>query len=595
MRNIYSRSSSFSALKTQRAVLFKAFFLYCLAVLVLAQPGHGQAPSPYRTLDASAAGILFICPDGNVYANGSNRFLQVANNHTLFYSPPIRRWELQDIIAVETWSRHNMALKMDGTVWAWGNNEFGQAGSGNKNLNGVPLKVEGLPEIVQLAAGSDFSLALDREGRVWAWGHNHIGQCGQGNQVETIRRPAVVTGLPPIKSIAAGTYHGTALARNGSVWSWGYNPMGSLGDGTLEMRTRPVQTQVPSNIRRVACGDFHCLCVTDQGEVWAWGNNKGRHLTPGAETLSKPVKIKGLQQISDVAAGTTHSLALQREGAVYAWGINMQGEVGVGSVNQIQTPVKLEGLPRIVELTAGWWFSGARDKDGLIWLWGLNASGQIATGDTKLRDRPTRLSFECPCKEPEAFIIGDSLIKAGETAELVAYGGARYEWNNGKVTDRIKVNPTETTIYNVRVIDKGCFKTAEFMVEVEAADPDEVKKKEEIVFAERKVKVDHEVPIVGGKVKIALWDMKRIDNDTVSLSFNGEWVLQNYGLRAQKKILELELVPGRDNVLILHAENEGLIPPNTAAIGIKDDEKTKYFILRSDLQSSAAIRLSKGE
>ena len=142
-----------------------------------------------------------------------------------------------------------MALKNDGTVWAWGYNGIGQLGTGTYNSVNTPVQVTGsggvgfLTGIVAIAAGQMHSLALKNDGTIWAWGNNYYGQLGIGVSDSVAHMTpvqAAVTGT--VTAIAAGQNHSLALTNNNSLWTWGYNERGELGNGTSN------NTSIPTNI-----------------------------------------------------------------------------------------------------------------------------------------------------------------------------------------------------------------------------------------------------------------------------------------------------------------------------------------------------------
>ncbi|MBY9084659.1 hypothetical protein KIH86_10500 [Paenibacillus sp. HN-1] len=137
-------------------------------------------------------------------------------------------------------SGHNLALKSDGTVWSWGTNSSGQLGNGTTTNTTVPAAISTLSGVTAIAAGSSHSLALKSDGSVWAWGYGGSGQLGDGSL--TVRTtPVAVSGLTSeVTAIAGGNSHSLALKSDGSVWAWGYNGSGQLGDGTTVQRNIPV-------------------------------------------------------------------------------------------------------------------------------------------------------------------------------------------------------------------------------------------------------------------------------------------------------------------------------------------------------------------
>lgn len=139
---------------------------------------------------------------------------------------------------------HSMALKDDGTVWAWGDNTWGELGDGTTEEHLTPVQVSGLTDVISLSAGLRYSLALKRDGTVWAWGRNEYGQLGDG-MTEERHTPVQVLGLSGVIAVDAhpGGDHSLAIKNDGTVWGWGENDDGELGDGTTTARRYPVQVQ----------------------------------------------------------------------------------------------------------------------------------------------------------------------------------------------------------------------------------------------------------------------------------------------------------------------------------------------------------------
>src|SRR5262249_26375217 len=138
---------------------------------------------------------------------------------------------LTDVVAVGMGVNHTVALKSDGTVWTWGDNSQGQLGdNGQVAFRSTPAQVAGLSGIVSIAAGFNHTLALAGDGTVWTWGDNYGGQIGDGTTTDR-PTPFHVPGLSGVTAIAAGGFHSVAVLGDGTVSTWGFNNSGQLGDG----------------------------------------------------------------------------------------------------------------------------------------------------------------------------------------------------------------------------------------------------------------------------------------------------------------------------------------------------------------------------
>ncbi|MBS4008594.1 MAG: Ig-like domain-containing protein [Clostridium sp.] len=243
-----------------------------------------------------------------------------------------------------------------------------------------------------ISGGASHSLALRGDGTVWAWGWNEQGQLGDRTTISRFA-PARVFGLSSIASVSAGGIHSLALRIDGTVWAWGDNSVGQLGDGSTTRRLEPVQVSGPANIIAVAAGHHHSLALRNDGTVWAWGNNFSGQLGDGSTTRRlEPVQVSGLTNIIAVAAGYHHSLALRNDGVVLAWGNNSSGQLGDGSTAQRNTPVEVSGLGNAKFITAGKSHSLALRSDDTVSAWGNNSSGQLGDGTTARRLEPIQVS-----------------------------------------------------------------------------------------------------------------------------------------------------------------------------------------------------------
>jgi hypothetical protein len=172
--------------------------------------------------------------------------------------------------------------------------------------------VSGLTNVVAIAGGRDHSLAVKSNGSVWAWGWNAYGQLGDGTK--TNRTTPVRVDLPTtlkIVEVSAGADHSVALSAAGHVWAWGQNSFGQVGDGSGVERRTPVRLASISGIVAIGTGRLHTLAVGSGGGVWAWGDNDFGQLGDGTKTDRRaPVRVGGITTGEQVAGGRDYSVAL---------------------------------------------------------------------------------------------------------------------------------------------------------------------------------------------------------------------------------------------------------------------------------------------
>jgi uncharacterized delta-60 repeat protein len=286
--------------------------------------------------------------------------------------------------------RYRPTLTSARTPHAAGWNVLGQLGDGTTSDRAVPVTAGGPLDgnVTAVAAGLYHSLALRNDATVWAWGWNGVGQLGDGTTVDR-KAPVPVAGLADVVAIAAGAGHSLALKRDGTVWSWGWNPLGQLGDGTTVDRHTPVRVVGVSGITALAAGTLHSLALHSDGTLRAWGWNGVGQLGDQTTVDRHRAVTVNLKGTTAIAAGAYHSLAVRSDGIVSAWGWNAYNQLGVGPGWATSIPTHVPGLTGVVAVAGGGVHSLALRYDGRAWAWGSNGVGQVGDGTTVDRVTPT--------------------------------------------------------------------------------------------------------------------------------------------------------------------------------------------------------------
>jgi alpha-tubulin suppressor-like RCC1 family protein len=232
-------------------------------------------------------------------------------------------------------------------------------------------------------AGGEFesyTVALKSNGTVWVWGSNGDGALGNGTTTASLA-PVQVAGLPQVRQIAVGGGHVVALGGDGSVWAWGRNGFGQVGDGTNTNRLTPFRVTLPSAAVAVTAGTVHTVVVLGDGRAYAWGSNAERQLGDGTNvTRNTPVQVSGLTNAVDVAAGIFHTLARTSTGQVLIWGSGSNGQLGLGATTTAATPTVVPGIANAVAVGASSQNSAAIVQGGQLYAWGLDNVGQVGDG-----------------------------------------------------------------------------------------------------------------------------------------------------------------------------------------------------------------------
>mmetsp|Transcript_15215 Transcript_15215/g.49984 ORF Transcript_15215/g.49984 Transcript_15215/m.49984 type:complete len:294 (-) Transcript_15215:761-1642(-) len=245
---------------------------------------------------------------------------------------------------------HACAVLPVGTVWCWGWNNRGQLGNlalGTQDQSTTPVQVDTITNVTSVSLGYEHSCALLGNSTVWCWGANSYGQLGN-NDTATSVAPVQVSNITTATSIALGTYHSCALLADETVWCWGNNFNSRLGHGGTDQSNVPVQVSNITGVESIALGNAHSCAVKTNDGVWCWGfNGEGQLGNGNKDTQATPVQIATADDdVKSIAAGDDHSCAVSRNGTVHCTGNGVNGELGNGGgVNSlVAVPVSFIGL-----------------------------------------------------------------------------------------------------------------------------------------------------------------------------------------------------------------------------------------------------------
>lgn len=358
----------------------------------------GISMSPRQVLsevESAAAGEAFsvaLKKDGTLWTWGKNNTGQLGKGDMEDSAKPVQ--VMQDVKGISAGNAHVLAVKSDGTLWAWGSGQSGQL-AGKSNAKGkmptggsVPSQTEPvklMDGVAEAAAGGMHSVVLDTQGNVWAWGDNSSGQLGDNWDGEWVsgmfggrfmHTPVPKKVMTDAAAIAAGYANSAAVKKDGTLWVWGGNRDGQVGDGTTIAAGSPVQ--VLDSVASVSQGSSHIAVLKNDHTLWTWGSDRYGELGDGySSRITEPVKI--LDEVLQASTYNGHSLAVKKDGTLVAFGENSIGQLGDGTWNNTSVPKPvMEGVSQAAAALA---HSLCLKNDGTLWAWGSNSMGQLGNGN----------------------------------------------------------------------------------------------------------------------------------------------------------------------------------------------------------------------
>jgi len=306
----------------------------------------------------------YLNDEGNIFCWGENLKGQLGNDSFEKSFKPVKVQDSgvlngKEVVEISLGSNHSCALDVDGSVYCWGFNYFGQLGDGTFTNSSVPVKVfdSGVlsgQKVVQISLGGSSTCVLTQTGSVFCWGINETGQLGNG-EIDDSNVPVKVddTGVlagKVLKAIDVFSGHACALDEAGVIYCWGDNSNGQLGNGTKESSLVPMEVvydEIPENkkAKLVSVGWSHTCSVYEDNELYCWGLlSYGDNSSKDKIFLNPTKHDKGEAVetvISQIDAGSFYTCLKDVQGAVYCWGRNSSGELGDSTLDDKDLPVRV--------------------------------------------------------------------------------------------------------------------------------------------------------------------------------------------------------------------------------------------------------------
>ncbi|KAA5542949.1 RCC1 domain-containing protein [Adhaeribacter rhizoryzae] len=366
-----------------------------------------------------------VSQDGKVYGWGENVNVQ-SESDISYCATPVNISDYgslvgKTILKVASGRNHTLAVDLDGKVYAWGGN-YGE----------LPIEVEGLSGIKDITVGDSHFMALKIDGIIYVRGNGGYGQLGNGHfdlgHYHIPSRSMPVGSLSDITAISAGANHCLAVKSDGTVYAWGDDSYGQLGNdynhpnghysANLNASAKPQRINNLSEIISVSAGANHSLALKANGTVFTWGSDNYAN-------SKVPVQVNNLTGIVAIAAGVSHSLALKVDGNVFIWGGEGEGQDGSVTFNGRLEPKQVEELSDVVAIAGGFFHSLACKLDGTVYAWGYNQFGQLRNGTTTNSNEPILVSIPLKAEietislPSNVFYVGQKDIIVGFTTESI--------------------------------------------------------------------------------------------------------------------------------------------------------------------------------
>ena len=298
---------------------------------------------------------------------------------------------------ISTGEHFTIAIAKNGSLWAWGNNGQGELGDGTTIHKHLPKQINTDTNWKSISAGILHTIAIKSDGTLWGCGSNTSFQLGNGDNTNVLTLNQLGTATD-WETVSSGYYHTMAIKQDGSLWGWGSNGAGFVGNGTTESQNLPVRIgSSTSSWKSVATGVQHTVALKTDGTLWAWGHNLYGQMGNGTSGLDFPLVPTQVGTGSDwqsISAQGYRTLGMKTDGTIWAWGINSHGQLGIGTSTGVNIPTQIGTNNDWKSIHAGVLTSFALKNDGTLWAWGNNDDGLFGNGTTVGSTIPIQIGTE---------------------------------------------------------------------------------------------------------------------------------------------------------------------------------------------------------
>ena len=365
--------------------------------------------APFRCLAEKPSGIIkysdfygktyIFVPKPNLYLWGRNILGQIGSGDTFNRSSPT-----STIGGGTTWCQvsvadfHTAAVKTDGTLWTWGSSSRGALGTNSEvNRSSPGTTAGGGTTWCQASAGRRGSAAVKTDGTLWTWGDNPFGQLGDGTKVSRSSPGTTAGGGTTWCQVSSGGYRTAAIKTDGTLWTWGNNAWGALGNNCASERSSPGTTAGGGTTWCNVSVNYgtHAMGIKTDGTLWTWGSNfKGELGNNSVVNRSSPgTTAGGGSNWKQAVPSVQHSAAIKSDGTLWTWGYNYSGQLGDNSTVSRSSPGTTVGggTTWCAVAAGGSGTSGATagiKTNGTLWTWGNNLCGRLGSNTIAGRSSP---------------------------------------------------------------------------------------------------------------------------------------------------------------------------------------------------------------